>query len=191
MINLKNCLFLSLGLMLVSCKDQGQKFDLESEALQDAVSQVNKRLEYQDTLLFSTYADDNKMINVPFTVKHDNTLVFKSSITNCETCFDSVMTLLIKGDWVGKVNLEIWIENPKVSKMLESKPWYSKNLNIVFRPIDGILLATLKSEKVNKPYFFVLNKQRSCVSNLFFPERESSTNTQKYLDIILDKYPKS
>lgn len=191
MINLKRCLLVLLGFGLISCNNnKEQKFDLESEALQDAVSQVNMRLEYQNTLLSCSYTDDNKKIMVPFPIKYDHTLIFKTSITNCDLCFDSVMALLIKENWESKINLEIWVDNPKVEKMLESKAWYSKALHIVFRQTDRVLLSAMESEKVNIPYFFVFNRQTSSVSNLFFPDRENNSNTQKYLNVISARYPK-
>ena len=180
-----------LGFALISCNNnKDQKFDLESEALQDAMSQVNKRLEYQDMLLSCAYTDDNKIIEAPFPIGYDHTLIFKTSITNCDECFDSVMLMLIQEHWQKKVNLEIWIDNPKVEKMLESKAWYSKALHMVFRKIDRFSLAAMESEKANKPYFFVLNKRSRSISNLFFPERENSLNTQKYLNVISQRYPK-
>ncbi|MFJ7360945.1 hypothetical protein ACQKLG_17495 [Pedobacter suwonensis] len=173
---------------IIGCgQHKSQDFDLNNEVIKDAVDNINKKLEERDDLLFTTYLDEGKKIINPSKSQHRFTLVFKGSITNCETCVDQVIYQLANEAWSKKINLQVWLDNPDIEQTALSRPWYKVKNKLTIKTISRNMLSNLECDKINKPYFFLLDTTYNTVSSIYFPELKGQEKTKKYLDIILQK----
>jgi hypothetical protein len=173
---------------IVGCgQNKTRDLDLNNEVIKDAIDNINNRLEERDNLLFTSYTDEGKKIIKPSKLQRRFTLIFKGSITNCETCIDQVINQLAKEGWSKKINLQVWLDNPDINEIVLSKPWYNSKNNLSIKAISRNMLSNLECEKINKPYFFLLDEKDDTVSSFYFPELKGQETTKKYLNIIQQK----
>lgn len=151
-----------------SCKTE-EKQQFNEEYIKDLIVKVKEQLVFNNYLLMQLYEDDGKTIDVSFTPQNDNVVVFKFSDKGCSTC-SSVMKFLTMDKRTHKIPVEIWFQDYDVNMTRKQ----SKS-HFLQRAISDELNG-LKSNKLEKPYFFVYNKNTKEVRHIFLPETDNIEN---------------
>jgi hypothetical protein len=114
-----------------------------------------------------------------------NKLFFRYTDVNCNACVDSSL-----------IKIKAFSEKLRDSNVIILASYQTardlyvwKRINKITNPVFRISYKSLaiKTENLNEPFFFVLNKYDRTVQNLFIPAKEYMHTTDEYLQSMLTK----
>jgi len=195
-------IYIALAVLIVACTgfniySQSKatvKHSSDIKALKDELSFLKKNAFFSfydngqplsDSLIIS---DENRSYTTREFVNtflKSNKLFFRYTDVNCNACVDSSLTVIKAfSEKLRDTNIII-LASYQTARDL----YVWKRINKIKNPVLSIPYKSLaiKTENLNEPFFFVLNRFDRTVQNLFIPAKEYMRTTDEYLQSIQTK----
>jgi len=166
--------------VLSACKNSNNR-DYDIEKIKDELQSFTQ---LKDTLLFSSYIDDDIKLDLPFKSIGSKVVVIKANVSDCDLCLDMIVNEILEQKMFNFIPIELWIEGNIEKSSIKYKEWFEiASKKILIRNITGIV-NNMHTNNLGKPFIFLLDSENSRATSVFVPITGNISLLRGYLSII-------